>query len=89
MPEAQAEAIADATRDFVLQDIATKADLAAAEQNLKGDIASVSADLAPLEQRLTAAMETLALRLTVRVGVIMAAGLSLMTALIGRLVRLH
>ena len=69
VPEPQAEAIADATRELVVQDFATKSDLAA------------------LEQRLLAAMDTLGLRLTVRVGVMLAAGFSLATALIGILVR--
>jgi hypothetical protein len=76
------EAMADATRDLVMQDVATKPDLAGVEQRLR-------ADLLALEQRLAAAMETLTLRLTVRMGVMLAASLSLMTALIGLLVRSH
>ena len=89
VPEAQAEAMADATRELVMQDVATKTDIAvlrsdivAVEQRFKGDLAS-------LEQRLMAAMETLALRLTVRMGIMLAAGLSLMTALIGLMIRSH
>jgi hypothetical protein len=69
VPEPQAEAIADATRGLVVQDFATKSDLAA------------------LGQRLLAAMDTLGLRLAVRVGVMLAAGFSLATALIGILLR--
>jgi hypothetical protein len=82
VPEPQAEAMADATRELVMQDVATKPDLAGVEQRLR-------ADLLALEQRLAAAMETLTLRLTVRMGVMLAASLSLMTALIGLLVRSH
>jgi hypothetical protein len=82
VPEAQAEAMADATRELVVQDVATKTDLGALEQRLR-------AYLAALEQRLMAAMETLSLRLTVRMGIMLAAGLSLMTALIGLLIRSH
>ncbi|SRR6266446_7037517 len=82
VPEQQAEAMADATRELVMQDVATKPDLAGVEQRLK-------ADLAALEQRLTAAMDTLALRLTVRMGVMLAAGLSLVVGLIGLLIRSH
>jgi hypothetical protein len=82
VPEPQAEAMADATRDLVMQDVATKPDLAGVEQRLR-------ADLLALEQRLAAAMETLTLRLTVRMGIMLAASLSLMTALIGLLVRSH
>src|SRR4051812_50170126 len=46
LPEAQAEAIADATRELVVQDVATKADIAA----LKADMAALKADMAGLEQ---------------------------------------
>jgi len=74
--------MADATRELVMQDVASKSDLAGVEQRLRGDIAA-------LEQRLTTAMETLSLRLTVRMGVMLAAGLSLVVALIGLLLRLH
>jgi hypothetical protein len=82
VPEPQAEAMADATRDLVMQDVATKPGLAGVEQRLR-------ADLLALEQRLAAAMETLTLRLTVRMGIMLAASLSLMTAVIGLLVRSH
>ena len=78
VPEAQAEAMADATRELVMQDVATKT-----------DVAVLRSDLVALEQRLMAAMETLSLRLTVRVGIMLAAGFSLMTALIGLLIRFH
>ncbi|HYU13610.1 MAG TPA: hypothetical protein VEK82_13605 [Stellaceae bacterium] len=78
VPEAQAEAMADATRELVMQDVATKT-----------DVAVLRSDLVALEQRLIAAMETLSLRLTVRMGIVLAAGLSLMTALIGLMIRLH
>jgi hypothetical protein len=82
VPDAQAEAMADATRELVVQDVATKADLVGLEQRFKSDLAAV-------EQRLMVAMETLSLRLTVRMGIMLAAGLSLMTALIGLLIRSH
>ncbi len=75
VPEQQAEAMAEATRELVVQDVATKGDL--------------KAEIAALEQRLNAAMETLALRLTVRLGLMLAAGLSLAVALIGLLIRAH
>jgi hypothetical protein len=71
VPDSQAEAMADATRELVVTEFATKADLAA------------------LEQRLIAAMDTRGLRLTVRMGVMLAAAVSLMTAIIGLLIRSH
>jgi DnaJ-domain-containing protein 1 len=82
VPEQQAEAMADATRELVVQDVATKADLAGLEQRLR-------ADAAALEQRLTAAMDAQSLRLTIRMGIMMAAGFSLMTAMLSLLVRIH
>ena len=70
----QAETLADATRELVVQDFATK-----------GDVATLKTDLVALEQRITAAMDNLSLRLTVRVGVMLAAGLSLL----GVVLKLH
>ena len=64
VPDTQAEAMADATRELVVSGFATQADIAA----LKADIAAVKTDVAALEQRVTAAMDTLGLRLTVRMG---------------------
>jgi hypothetical protein len=94
------EAIADATRDFVLEDVATNAHLARAEESLKAkigrverelkaEITSMRAEMAALEQRVIAAIEAQALRLTVRMGIMLAAGLSLVTALIGLMLRLR
>jgi hypothetical protein len=118
VPDAQAEAMADATREFVAQDIATKSDVAAlatelggvkaeiagVEQRFKAEIAGVEqrfkaeiagleqrfrAEIVALEQRLTTTMENLSLRLTVRMGIMLAAAVSIMTAIIGLLIRLH
>ena len=51
----------------------------------KGDIATLKTDLVALEQRITAAMDNLSLRLTVRVGVMLAAGL----LILGVVLKLH
>jgi hypothetical protein len=89
LPEAQAEAIADATRELVVQDVATKADIAAVRADmaalraeLKADIAALRSDMAALEQRLTALIETQALRLTVRLGGLIAIGIAILAAII-------
>jgi hypothetical protein len=71
----QAESLADATRELVVQDVA-------------GNFAT-KPDLAALEQRLLTAMDAHGLRLIVRIGIMLAAGLSLMTALIGLLIKFH
>lgn len=78
LPEAQAEAIADATRELVLSDFVTTADIAA----VKSDLAAVRAELAAVEQRVMAAVETLGLRLTVRMGGLMAVGVAILAAII-------
>ncbi len=70
----QAETLADATRELVVQDFATK-----------GDIAILKTHLVALEQRIMSAMDNLGLRLTVRMGVMLAAGLSIL----GVVLKLH
>jgi hypothetical protein len=87
VPEAQAEAMADATRELVVQDFATKGDIAALKADLaalKTDLAAMAlkTDLAALEQRLTTAMDTLGLRLTVRMGGLIAVGVAVLAAII-------
>lgn len=62
--------MADATRELVIQDFATKS-----------DIAALKAELLAFEQRLTALGEGLTLRLTVRLGLMLAAGLSILAAI--------
>jgi hypothetical protein len=64
VPEAQAEAIADATRELVVSNFAAKDDLAA------------------LEARLMAAMDTQSLRLTVRMDGLIAIGVAVLAAII-------
>jgi hypothetical protein len=71
VPDVQAEAMADATRELVVSDFATKADITA----LKADIVS-------LEQRVMGAVETLGLRLTIRLGGLIAVGVAILAAII-------
>ena len=71
VPDTQAEAMADATRELVVSDFATKADIAV----LKSDIAAV-------EARLMAAMDFQSLRLTVRMGGLIAVGVAVLAAII-------
>jgi hypothetical protein len=71
VPEGQAEAMADATRELVTSDFASK-----------GDIATLKADLAAVEQRVMTAMDNLGLRLTVRLGGLIAVGVAVLAALI-------
>jgi hypothetical protein len=75
VPEAQAEAMADATRELVVSDFATKGDIAGLRAKLKTEIAA-------LVQRVTASMETLGLRLTVRLGGLIAIEVAVLAAII-------
>ncbi|MGD9618065.1 MAG: coiled-coil domain-containing protein [Alphaproteobacteria bacterium] len=118
MPEAQAEAVAEATRDAITADAATKADIERLEtatraefadvrheiKNVRHEIAALRADLtheignvrhevtvlrtelkndmAALEARTTAAMDSLGLRLTIRLGGFIAVGVAILAAII-------
>ena len=116
--EVQAETLADASREMIVHEQATTADLVAFKTELKHDIAalktelkrdiaelrtefkhdiaelkadstSIRAELVATEQRLLTIIEHQTLRLTVRIGIMMAASFSLMTAVIGVLLRFH
>jgi hypothetical protein len=71
VPHEQAEAHAEAVRTFVMNELITKEDFRAGLDGLRRD----------LEVKL----ENLALRLTVRMGVMLAAGLTLL----GAVIKLH
>ena len=82
LPEAQAEAIADVTRELVVQDVATEADLAALTADLAAVKAELKADISALDQRLTALIEAQGLRLTVRLGGLIVVGIAALAAII-------
>jgi hypothetical protein len=66
----QAEAHAEAAREFIMIELVTKQDLQAVRQ-----------DLLATKQELQAAMDTLTLRLTVRLGGMIAAGIGALALL--------
>jgi hypothetical protein len=76
--QGQAEAHAEAAREFVMGELVTKTDL----QAVKADLQAVKADLQATKADLLAAMDTLSLRLTLRLGVMLAAGLATLAAII-------
>ena len=87
--QGQAEAHAEAAREFVMSELVTKTDLVAVKADLlavKADVLAVKADLQAVKEAvkadLQAAMETLSLRLTLRLGVMLAAGLATLAAII-------
>lgn len=74
VPQDQAEAHAEAAREFIMVELVTKSDLLTTTQALQAEIRSVEGKL-----------EVLGLQLTVRVGIMLAAGLSLL----GAVLKLH
>jgi hypothetical protein len=111
IPPQEAEAHAEAAREFIMAELVTKPDLvgvreevATTKRELREEVATTKRDLreeaAAMKQDLLAsdamtrrelelAMDALSLRLTVRLGIMLAAGLSLMTAILGALIRFH
>jgi hypothetical protein len=85
VPDTQAEAMADATRDLLGSDFATKGDAAAVKSEialLANKIAAVKHEMVALEQRLSAAIDTMGLRLTVRMGGLITVGVAVLAAII-------
>jgi hypothetical protein len=81
IPQQQAEAHAEATRDFVMAELVTKSDL----QTTKSDLqTAVQTAVQLLEARIDAQslqIEAQTLRLTVWLGALLAAGIALLAAL--------
>jgi hypothetical protein len=71
IPQDQSEALADAVRNFVMVNLATQE-----------DILSVRQDLANAKQELQTAIDNLALRLTVRLVIMLATGIAALGAIV-------
>jgi hypothetical protein len=71
----QAEAHAEAARDFIMAELVTKTDLQATKTDLQ-------ADLLALEGRLEAKIENQSLRGTIRLGIMLAAGIAALAAIV-------
>ncbi len=93
IPPPQAEAHAEAARDFVMHELVTRYDL----QAVKDDLSTVrrelqiaidttrrelEATIGTTRRELEAAIDRLSLRLTIRMGVMLAAGLSILGAVL-------
>lgn len=88
-PEAQAEALADANRDMVIPDLATRDDLKQEIGHLRTELntglTTIRMDVSAVEHRLHGAIEALSLRLTIRLGVMIGTA----TAALAAILRLH
>src|SRR5437899_4805188 len=89
VPLDQAEAHAEAARRFIMAELATRYDLNvlrndldALRRELETKIDVLRRDLDVLRRDLEAKIDTLSLRLTVRVGVMLAAGIAALAAII-------
>ena len=83
--DTQAEAMADATRELLASEFATKADIAGLKSGialLKSDMGVLRTEMAALEARLMVAMDTQSLRLTIRLGGLIAVGVAVLAAII-------
>jgi hypothetical protein len=78
----QAEAHAEAAREFIMTELVTKSDLYAVKSELDLRLLATRNDL-------QAAIDKMALQLTVRLGGIVVASVGLAVALVGFLSRLH
>ncbi len=72
-----------------MAELVTKPALAAVREEAAAMKRDLLASDASTRRELEAAMDTLCLRLTVRLGIMMAAGLSLMTAILSAVIRFH
>lgn len=103
VPQDQAEAHAEAAREFIMTELATHQDLDLLRrefrrefdglrgefEGLRGDFGRLRSDFEGLRREVELKIDNLGLRLTVRLGVMMTAGLSILGAVLGTLIRLH
>jgi uncharacterized protein YajQ (UPF0234 family) len=78
----QAEAHAEAARDFVMHELVTRYDLQGVKDELETVRRELQTAIDTTRRELEAKIDTLSLRLTVRTGVMLAAGLSILAAVL-------
>ena len=81
-PQDQAEAHAEAARQFIMAELVTRYDLDVVRRELETKIDMVRHELDALRRDLEGKIDTLSLRLTVRMGVMLAAGVAALAAII-------
>jgi hypothetical protein len=78
----QAEAHAEAARDFVMHELVTRYDLQAVKDSLETVRRELQTSIDTTRRELEATIDRLSLRLTIRMGVMLAAGLSILGAIL-------
>jgi len=79
VPQDQAEAHAEAARDFIMVELATKADLLVTEQRLQTELQHTKQEL---QTELRNSLDTQTLRLTVRLGAIVVVGIGALATIL-------
>jgi hypothetical protein len=82
VPQDQAEAHAEAARQFIMAELATRYDLDVLRRELESRIDVLRRELESRIDVLRRELDTLSLRLTVRMGVMLAAGVAALAAII-------
>ena len=82
VPQPQAEAHAEAAREFVMAELVTKTDLQAIKTDLQVVKTDLQASLTALEGRLDGKIENLSLRLTVRLGAMLAVAIGALATML-------
>jgi hypothetical protein len=82
VPQDQAEAHAEAARDFIMAELATRADVLAVRTDLLATEQRLQTELRHTEQRLQNNIDSLSLRLTVRLGTLVVVGIGALAAIV-------
>jgi len=82
VPRDQAEAHAEAARDFIMVELATKSDVLGLKTELGGRITELQAELRSSVIELRNTVDTQSLRLTVRLGAMLVVGLGALAAIL-------
>jgi hypothetical protein len=82
IPLDQADAHAEAAREFVMAELVTRADLEIVRRELDTSIIAVRTDLTATRQNLEGAIERQTLRMTVRLGGLIAVAVAVLAAII-------
>lgn len=82
VPQDQAEAHAEAARQFIMAELVTRYDLGVIRNDLDVLRRELESKIDAMRAELESKIDTLSLRLTVRMGVMLAAGVAALAALI-------
>ena len=82
IPQDQAEAHAEAAREFIMAELVTKTDLAATRSQLEQTMGHLEQTIATTRTQLEQGIAMQTLQLTVRMGVLIAAGIALLGAIL-------